>query len=578
MLEEVKQTDLVTYKPDSSRPIYLFSSSVLIYIVTQLFYQPNFIFSGGLWAEAATNYFANGSSSDWRVKLFATDSGYIPLPQRIISLVVDVMGVPYGSIPYVYTFTAIALSGILVAIFCLKPFRALIQNDWNRFVIVLVVLAFSEWGVRTYINFTYYGVFTLVVIAALGLSSYSKEMRVPIYFWPLLILALSKPAFLALTPLFLTLVFCKNRLRSWRVFGAIFTSLAIVQLVRLIVSRQAGVFDRGAVFSFKSMVTDTIQYVLGVPGSLVFGISPKPQDLIIILTCGLLLLALSVLVFLRRELNSSILLLCGWVTLVGSVTLNAFTLFDSWNTTGVPANNVSVSNHSLGAYYSGLIIIFGLVYVGIQELQKIPLFKMTKKLQTVVFPTFFALVTLLWLVSSGWVTYLSGVSREPTWPVSGNTKWEESYSQINNPNYEACIPIDPYGWVYSTSCMNITGMNTRGDSIAREAGSGSTLLLPPELTSDMNLKSIAVATRPGTTASTLVRLNLEVLTKQGGLIRTSGQANIPLTGGIVQITFSPSISASEIQRITVTPDTNVIFTGTETHEGLRLVGLWLVDK
>ena len=53
-------------------------------LMYQVAMQPNWVLGGGMWAKMATNYFTNANAPSYLQKFFATDAGYIPVPQRQI--------------------------------------------------------------------------------------------------------------------------------------------------------------------------------------------------------------------------------------------------------------------------------------------------------------------------------------------------------------------------------------------------------------------------------------------------------------------------------------------------------------
>ncbi|MEY4845566.1 MAG: hypothetical protein RL312_1847, partial [Pseudomonadota bacterium] len=112
-----------------------------------------------MWAEMATNYFPAAESNDWRVALFATDAGYIPLPQRLIALAARLAKVRADLIPYVYSASALILTPLMVGVFALPRFRPLVGCDFTRLAVVLVVLGAADLETRGFINFTYFAVF-----------------------------------------------------------------------------------------------------------------------------------------------------------------------------------------------------------------------------------------------------------------------------------------------------------------------------------------------------------------------------------------------------------------------------------
>jgi hypothetical protein len=99
------------------------------YFLYLLLMQSDWIISGAMWAEMATNYYPIAMEKRVYLRLFATDAGYIPLPQRLIAYSSFALNLPYKVIPYFYTVVSIFATGALVAVFALNIFRVLIRVD-----------------------------------------------------------------------------------------------------------------------------------------------------------------------------------------------------------------------------------------------------------------------------------------------------------------------------------------------------------------------------------------------------------------------------------------------------------------
>jgi hypothetical protein len=153
-----------------------------------LWLQPDWISSGEMYAEMATNYFRYAQSPDLLVKLFALDAGYIPLPQRLIAALVNLLGFKAAAVPYIYTWLAILLPAFMVGVFCSPVFRPLVRSDAARFIIALIILAVADFETRTFVNFTYFGIFFCAIVAALALMPEADDA--PWWAWgtPLLVL------------------------------------------------------------------------------------------------------------------------------------------------------------------------------------------------------------------------------------------------------------------------------------------------------------------------------------------------------------------------------------------------------
>lgn len=125
-----------------------------------LLMEPSWIFGGEMWAEMATNYYANSLSSDPYYLFFSLDFGYLPLPQRILAAIPIFLKFPAASIPYIYTLFAIFCSILMVGAFISKKFAFLVKSNLVRFTVSLIIFFSSTFDLRTFVNFTYFGFFS----------------------------------------------------------------------------------------------------------------------------------------------------------------------------------------------------------------------------------------------------------------------------------------------------------------------------------------------------------------------------------------------------------------------------------
>lgn len=104
----------------------------------------------------ATNYFHFAEFGNWYEKLFATDSGYIPLFQRLIALLAWLLHIPYTTIPLFYNISGLIFQSLMLAIFSLPAFRPLIPSDGYRIIICIILCLVGDWETRNFINVSYF--------------------------------------------------------------------------------------------------------------------------------------------------------------------------------------------------------------------------------------------------------------------------------------------------------------------------------------------------------------------------------------------------------------------------------------
>lgn len=211
----------------------LFFAIALLYPLYQLALNPDWMLGGQMWAEMATNYYANAAADTWAQRLFALDAGYFPIPQRIIAAICASLGVPSVSVPFVYTWSATILTGIIVSTFTLPVFRAVLRPDTLRAIVTLTVLLVADFETRTFINFTYFGGFLAVTVTALALALGKED--VPRWVWIVPVFFLSKPAVLAALPAMIAVAFVAGNRFRW--IALVSFVLGSAQTIRLLISR-----------------------------------------------------------------------------------------------------------------------------------------------------------------------------------------------------------------------------------------------------------------------------------------------------------------------------------------------------
>ena len=545
-------------------PKLLFLITLAGYPLIQLFVQPRWLLSGGVWAEAGTNYFVKANSTNLLVQLFSTDSGYIPLPQRIIALIANWLNFPAASIPYFYNWAALFISALLVAIFCLKPFRILIQSDYSRFLFCVLILAFSEWAVRTFINFTYYGLFFSAIIGSLIFASQKQQNLLPWYIWLTPLLILSKPAIIATVP-FLVFASLRNspNLKS-KIFLMLVFFVTIIQIIQLVISRLQGVFDRGVQFNYKEQIPDFFLYLVSIPGSIVLGIEPS-KNYLLVAAIGGLILAISIYVIWKKEYGFEV-VISGLSLFVCSLMFNAITVFDHWNSKTWSITAVPVTSHSLGPYIGGLIACFGILNWLYSKLDELIF---SKIFQTITF-----LIAVGWFMLSGWFTYLTAQAQQPSWPLTGNGNWVQSSSLIDSGNIPICVPIDPNGWVYGVECR---GLNTPGWDVAEEQlfnqNSEISILEPSEI-SGATIMALEIPVKSSTGLQTYTNLKVSFTLKNGIKVNYVGSGIVDNSPHGLTLT-GKSIDFKDIENVELSSDVPIKVIGKTSPAKFMPSILWM---
>ena len=137
--------------------------------------------------------YANAQAPSLVARLMSTDAGYIPLPQRLLALLFHAPGatrlqhsirLQLDRDPAHRGHGGELLPG---------PFRRVVQSDGLRLLVALSVLALADYETRTFINFTYFAAFFILILSALALVS-DKMDAPPGWAWLTPVLMISKPA------------------------------------------------------------------------------------------------------------------------------------------------------------------------------------------------------------------------------------------------------------------------------------------------------------------------------------------------------------------------------------------------
>ena len=106
---------------------------VLGYLLFFTLKLPSWVFSGNMWDEAATNYFASAQDLPLLLGLTQTDAGYFSLPPRLIAALSELLLLPASAVPYFYTFSSAIATAMLVGVFILPQFRGSSLATYSEF-------------------------------------------------------------------------------------------------------------------------------------------------------------------------------------------------------------------------------------------------------------------------------------------------------------------------------------------------------------------------------------------------------------------------------------------------------------
>jgi hypothetical protein len=521
---------------NDSRPKIFFISVVFFYVCYQLAMQPGWVLGGEMWAEMATNYFSNANSPSYWQKLFATDAGYIPAPQRLIALVGNQLNLPAASIPYFYTWSAIICTGLMIGVFCLGQFRALIKSDSLRFLTSISILMVADFETRTFVNFTYFSAFFVAIVTALALTEESTE--IPWWAWFAPVLMVSKPAVLAALPaMILVAIFSKSRFR-W--ITIVVVALCVGQLVQMIVSAKTGVMPfRTSEITLVSKLIASIKYFFGFLGGYLVG-QQIPVTKYFLMFFGLAAFFVSGFVIFHKKRKSG-LLVVGLSLLFFNVLLNSFALSDEWTRDMAKLDGIPVYRHIIVGFFGSILIVSGLFSALTSQRFLESLGFLGKNLGAMLF--------IVWFIQSDWLLFSGKASREPGFPMVTNSRWQHMAFAIDSGVSPLCVPIDPKGWVYQANCNFLEQNKVWSDNYILINDNLSLDATPPSSISDKTLLAAAILVKPFSTKRSSVEVKMIIKLNDGSVKYYSDARDLNSSGGMMFLTGKDSIAIRNISSV-----------------------------
>lgn len=553
-----EQTDV------DNRPLYLFIATIFLYPLYIFIFSRREIVSGEMWAEMANNYFLNAASSEWHKFLFATDAGYIPFPQRIIALLFELSGVKYSLLPFFYNGSALIISAAIVGVFCLKPFRSLIEDDWLRFLVVALILITTDFELRNFINFTYFVGFFIIVNSALGMIT---EDKLPKWSWFIPFFLLSKPTLLATVPGLVYAALFRNR--NLRKITIISCLVSIVQMVQIFISHKAGIFAGTAQIGFFSKLLGAIFYSFASLGTFLIGKSIKINATLAFFL-ALFVLRKGYWFYDRNRRPSNALVVLGLFAILFNSLIATFTMSDAYN---IHAGSIPWSRHLIVGFY-GVILLFAATSDNLAESSilksKFGRFSLLGK-RNILFG--------LWVLIA-WAPLALHLSNNFKAPAANNCYWQKFANTIND-SATMCFPINPMGWSFLKNCETVDldfGWGTKiwfkdGES---EAEKSILTLEVPQSVNDkptFNLHSFALIIQPRiSTESTLVEAHINE--KNGHIISVNAERMLNGESGVVLLQLKESIPFNQIKEIEISTKRGNLFGFTENQGKYKAAIYW----
>ncbi|TFV87789.1 hypothetical protein [Blastococcus sp. CT_GayMR16] len=557
-------------------PAYVFAVlAALFYPLHQLLTRGELLLSGSMWAEMGTNYYATTQDPSLLQRLFATDAGYIPLPQRLIAFAGGTLGLPAETVPYLYTGSALVLAAVLIATVCLPVFRPVLASDGMRFVLAITLMIVPDYETRTFINFTYFAVVPAVALTAL--AAVQRDREVPAWAWVLPLFMLSKPGVLAVLPaMVLVAVVSRPRFRWITVVSVV---AGLVQAVQLALSTSSGAsLLQASDQSGLSKLVTALKYTLGFVGRLVLGpgttLSTYPW-----MFAGLAVVVLSVGAALYLRSRATPLVFIGLSLVLFTMLVNGFTFSAAFTRDMALLSYPAFDRRFVVAVIGALFVVAGLVAMVVESPRTVALAQRIPRLHPARVSSMVGTAVLaIWLFLAGWTDYAAMINRPFGVPVGNVSQWQQMSPVLSSAEPVVCVPLDPFSWVYGRNCEVLTERVIPfyyAWTASDRADDGSGLELPvPREVRDAELASVGVMVRP--TAGTSIVSGRAVVTDGAGRETVlSGEAELPADGGLLQFVASPTPLVDGARSLRLEFDEPVEVAALDGHDTDTTIVLWM---
>jgi hypothetical protein len=195
--------------------IFLFSTIIIIFIKFIQF--PSLTYNAEMFEENATNFFINAYKLNVFADLVTTDAGYLPLTQRIISIILVKAFHLVSLYPFISQIIAITFIGIASSIINLNYFRILNSSLLVRFILGISIGLISDYELNAFINFIYYGALLLFLCIIINKEALN---RIQLFFVSLgsFLIMLSKGQYVVFIPIFILAALMHFRKKQYKSF------------------------------------------------------------------------------------------------------------------------------------------------------------------------------------------------------------------------------------------------------------------------------------------------------------------------------------------------------------------------
>jgi hypothetical protein len=529
---------------------------------------PNYILSGAMWAEMGVNYYPNSRASDLETIFFSKDAGYIPFGLRLLSWIFRLLGISAGSIPYVYSVSAILGASFLVGFFCLKRFRIFIPSDFVRFILALFVIISADFETRTYINFSYFAIFFVFINVAI---MYKRQINT--YILALfLVLIITKPILLAILPILIFSFLSSDRNKIQKlIFSSILVS-AMMQILTIINSNSEGVFSQGEVSSSSSAVKNLFTYFFGtfmIPMNQFF---PTSVGVKVILGIASFTMILSVALIAKNQLSV--------LTYFALTTLFCITAINTVAVSGTFSSNYTLLSSMPLFRYMVPVIDIGVLLLA-STLINMFLILSNYLLKDAARTSWEKITNIsLSIILSYSIFIASSNLHQPVSPALFNSQWVRMSTVIESGD-PVCVPIDPAGWTYGRGCrllnsdFNWISFGGYSEDIALRHMQSFTLNIP-ENTDWSGLQSIGMLVKPSTNENLRLMATLRIELKNNEIFKVNSIQDGDASGFLLFFQLPERILFSNISSMSFEASSD-LFIGTQSAEKPQPAILWYGD-
>lgn len=530
------------------RPV---ATVVVLYAVALLLWQRDWLLSGEMYAEMATNYFANARSGDAAAMLFSLDSGYWPLPQRLLSDAVFFTRLNAATVPYAYMAIAVVGAGLLAGSFANRLFRPLVRCDLVRVGVALILLCSLDMETRGFINVTYLVV--VFAVAVMALVCLERRPVLPWWCWSLPVLMVSKPHLLVLTPMaVVAAVLARGRAR-WLMVGMV--AAGLVQTGVLAMSARAGQEARFNLpgLSLATKLRDAVYYGFGLAGGDAVGPwSFQPGGRRWLLAYGVVVCTVALIVWWQARgkawAGGTWLMLGGLALGVGTGAFNALTLTSFWDPDFGPLGTFGIYRHRVTALAGGLLFVAGACEVLSTWLRSREASAARSG------RVWSAALLAMWLWGTASYIYPQNIKVPAVYPLTGVGNWQIMARAIDVPGGTACVPIDPLGWSFQQRCVALTWVSPPTGAVP--LGAGVTVQAPGDVPK-LHLLALGVSVRPMVATTQAVRLRA-VVEHAGGSSVFVGDAALRPEGVQVLLMGEDPEGVPDVRSARIESDTPVM--------------------